>query len=121
MTRRGSSGSRHPKSKQASTSVPKDWRGEDPNLELEKLRYADPIASRELLLKHLSDAPEPLTAARLAKRLGLHTDAQRDALSKRLAAMVRDGQALQSTDGFTTAAEAQRVIGRVRGRASGEV
>ena len=48
-----------------------DWRGEDPNLELEKSRYADPIASRELLLKHLAEAPEPLTAARLAKRLGL--------------------------------------------------
>jgi hypothetical protein len=35
-------------------------------LELEKSRYADPIASRELLLKHLAEAPEPLTAARLA-------------------------------------------------------
>ena len=61
----------------------KDWRGEDPNLELEKARYADPIASRELLLKHLADAPEPLPAARLAKRLGLNTDSQREALTIR--------------------------------------
>jgi len=99
----------------------KDWRVEDPNLELEQARYADPIASRELLLKHLADAPEPLPAARLARRLGLTTDSQREALSKRLAAMVRDGQALQSPEGFTTARETERVVGRVRGRPSGEV
>ena len=108
--------------KQKPAAAPrKDWRGEDPNLELEKSRYADPIASRELLLKHLTEATEPVTAARLAKRLGLNSDSQREALSKRLAAMVRDGQALQSAAGFTTAGEAERVLGRVRGRASGEV
>ncbi|MGA2776221.1 MAG: ribonuclease R [Steroidobacteraceae bacterium] len=90
-------------------------------MELEKSRYADPIASRELLLKHLAEAPEPLSAARLAKRLGLNTDAQRDALGKRLTAMVRDGQALQNEHGYSTAGEAERVAGRVRGRASGEV
>ena len=126
MTRRGSSGPPHPpnkhsSNKRSSATAPKDWRGEDPNLELEKSRYADPIASRELLLKHLADAPEPLSAARLAKRLGLNTDAQRDALAKRLTAMVRDGQALQNELGYSTAGEAERVTGRVRGRASGEV
>jgi len=68
MTRRGSTGSRGPKPNRAAKGVT-DWRGEDPNLELEKSRYSDPIASRELLLKHLGEAPEPLTAARLAKRL----------------------------------------------------
>jgi ribonuclease R len=90
-------------------------------LELEKSRYADPIASRELLLKHLAEAPEPLTAARLAKRLGLNTAAQRDALAKRLAAMVRDGQAIEGPNGFATAGEGERVAGRVRGRANGDV
>src|SRR5580698_4598599 len=120
MTRRGPKGSRPPSANRAQSSGP-DWRGEDPNLELEKSRYADPIASRELLLKHLAEAPEPLTAARLAKRLGLHTDAQRDALGKRLAAMVRDGQAIEGALGFATAGEGERVSGRVRGRANGEV
>src|SRR6202163_1758956 len=120
MTRRGPRGSRQPTS-DAAPSTPTDWRGEDPNLELEKLRYADPIASRELLLKHLADAPEPLTAARLAKRLGLDTDRQRDALAKRLAAMVRDGQAIEGPNGFATAGEGERVAGRVRGRANGDV
>src|SRR6202795_2920252 len=118
MTRRGP-GSR-PKGSQAAKGAA-DWRGEDPNLELEKLRYADPIASRELLLKHLGDAPQPLTAARLAKTLGLNTDAQRDALAKRLAAMVRDGQAIEGPNGFAAAGEGERVAGRVRGRANGDV
>ncbi|MEP6884236.1 MAG: ribonuclease R [Gammaproteobacteria bacterium] len=121
MTRRGPTGSRRPhKSNQTAAPRP-DWRGEDPNLELEKSRYADPIASRELLLKHLAEAPEPLTAARLAKRLGLQTSAQRDALAKRLAAMVRDGQAIEGPNGFATAGEGERVAGRVRGRANGDV
>src|SRR5271169_5803860 len=117
MTRRGP-GARHSSSHKAK---PKDWRGEDPNLALEKLRYADPIASRELLLKHLSEAPQPMTSAQLAKQLRLNTDAQRDALDKRLAAMVRDGQAIQGPNGFAAAGEGERVAGRVRGRANGEV
>src|SRR5580692_7479495 len=120
MTRRGSTGSRGPKPNRASKSTD-SWRHEDPNLELEKSRYADPIASRELILKHLREAPEPLSAARLAKRLGLNTEVQRQALAKRLAAMVRDGQAIEGPNGFATAGEGERVAGRVRGRANGDV
>src|SRR5271165_4481338 len=121
MTRRGPRGSRRSTSTDAAPAQPADWRVEDPNLEFERLRYADPIASRELLLKHLSEAPEPLTAARLGKRLGLDTDRQRDALAKRLAAMVRDGQAIEGPNGFATAGEGERVAGRVRGRPNGDV
>jgi len=121
MTRRGPKGPRRPKKPDGAPAQAHDWRAQDPNLELEKLRYADPIASRELLLKHLSEAPEPLTAARLAKRLGLQTDVQRAALSKRLAAMVRDGQAIEGPNGFATAGDGETVAGRLRGRSSGEV
>ena len=120
MTRRGSSGPPGPKTHRAAKPSA-NWRGEDPNLELEKSRYADPIASRELLLKHLREAPEPLSAARLAKRLGLNTDAQRQALGKRLGAMVRDGQAIEGPNGFGIAGDGERVAGRVRGRANGDV
>jgi ribonuclease R len=98
-----------------------DWRAEDPNLEDEKTRYAEPIASRELILRHLADAPEPLSAGRLAKRLGLDTDLERSALAKRLAAMVRDGQAIEGAKGFSAALEALRISGRVRGRPNGDV
>src|SRR5580698_2000253 len=120
MTRRGSSGPPRPKTHRTAKPAA-NWRGEDPNLELEQSRYADPIASRELLLKHLGEAPEPLTAARLAKRLGLNTAAQREALAKRLAAMVRDGQAIEGPSGFAAAGEGERVAGRVRGRPNGDV
>jgi ribonuclease R len=118
MTRRGPTGSRRTGARTGST---KDWRTEDPNLELERLRYADPIPSRELLLKHLGESDSPLSAVRLARILGLETDAQREALSKRLAAMVRDGQAIEGPAGFAPAGEGERVAGRIRGRASGEV
>ncbi len=122
MTRRSGKIS-HPSKKKAKSVAgkPGDWRAEDPNLELEKQRYENPIASRELLLTHLSEAPEPLTAERLAKRLGMRTDAQRDALAKRLAAMVRDGQAIEGPKGFATAGEAEHLVGLVRGRANGDV
>ncbi|MDE1922337.1 MAG: ribonuclease R [Gammaproteobacteria bacterium] len=103
------------------TATTDDWRAVDPNLELEQTRYADPIASRELLLRHLTEAPEPLSAQRIAKRLGLVTDAQRHALEKRLGAMVRDGQAVFGPEGYSAVGEAERITGRVRGRASGEV
>ncbi|HUX73757.1 MAG TPA: ribonuclease R [Steroidobacteraceae bacterium] len=106
---------------QPKSAQPRDWRDADPNLELEKMRYAEPIASRELLLKHLAEAPEPLSHARIAQRLGLATDAQREALAKRLTAMVRDGQATEGPQGYAAVAAAERVGGRVRGRASGEV
>jgi ribonuclease R len=119
MTRPGPRSRRSGENRAAKSAV--DWRSEDPNLDHEKSRYADPIASRELLLKHLGEAPEPLSVARLAKRLGMHTDTQRQALAKRLAAMVRDGQAIEGPNGFATAGEGERVAGRVRGRANGDV
>jgi ribonuclease R len=113
----GSKGSRRPKTKSVKTPA-STWQSEDPNLELEQARYADPIASRELILKHLADAPEPLSAERLAKRLGLGGKAKRDALDKRLNAMVRDGQAIEGPNGFAVAGEGERLTGRVRGRAN---
>ncbi len=121
MTRRGGKNSRSSNKAKPASDKPGDWRAEDPNLELEQQRYENPIASRELLLKHLSEAPEPLSAERLAKRLGMRTDAQRDALAKRLAAMVREGQAIEGPKGFSTASEAERLAGLVRGRANGDV
>jgi ribonuclease R len=98
-----------------------DWRALDPKFELEKSRYAAPIASRELLLSHLAQAPEPLTAERISRRLGITLESERDALDKRLAAMVRDGQAVLTATGYASVDSGERVAGRVRGRASGEV
>ena len=119
MTRRGPKGSRDPQAGDAPANS--DWRGEDPNLEFEKSRYAEPIASRELILSTLTESEAPLSAVQLAKRLGLDSDKQRQALAKRLAAMVRDGQVIEGPNGFATAGEGERVEGRVRGKANGDV
>jgi ribonuclease R len=71
----------------------------DPYAEREASRYARPIPSREAILQLLSSADGPLTAEAIAERLELHDPAQREALGKRLGAMVRDGQVLQNRRG----------------------
>ncbi len=95
--------------------------GEDPHLQRERERYAEPIASREWLLSHIESSAQALSAARLAKRLGLTTDTQRTALEKRLAAMVRDGELSAEEGGFRAMGAGHLITGRVRGRAQGEV
>ncbi|MCA0395336.1 MAG: ribonuclease R [Proteobacteria bacterium] len=80
-------------------------RFQDPHADREASRYARPIASREAILQWLSSAEGPQTAEAIAERLALHDPEQRDALGKRLAAMVRDGQVLQNRRGGYVPAE----------------
>ena len=57
----------------------------DPHAAREASRYADPIPSREAILKLLAEADGPMLAESLCERLGLDTPERRDALGKRLA------------------------------------
>ena len=68
----------------------------DPNARQEALRYKQPIASREHILKLLDRWRVPTTYERLADYLALHDKRQRHALHLRLRAMVRDGQILKN-------------------------
>ncbi|MCR6663739.1 MAG: ribonuclease R [Luteimonas sp.] len=77
----------------------------DPHADREAGRYARPIASREAILQLLAGADGPLVAEAIAERLALHDPEQRDALGKRLGAMVRDGQVLQNRRGGYVPAE----------------
>ncbi len=71
-------------------------RPHDPYAEREAQKYARPIASREAILHWLEKAGTPLRFERLAQDLHLrHTD-ELEALSRRLAAMLRDGQLVQN-------------------------
>ncbi len=70
------------------------WQKEDPRFREESARYAQPIPSRELLLAKLTEAKKPLGFDALAALLGIREATERDALSKRLGAMARDGQLL---------------------------
>jgi len=71
-------------------------RPHDPYAEREAQKYARPIPSREAILHWLEKAGKPLRFERLSQDLHLqHTD-ELEALSRRLAAMLRDGQLVQN-------------------------
>jgi len=78
---------------------------DDPHARREAERYAQPIASREAILQLLASADGPLTGQVLAERLDLTAPDRAEALAKRLAAMVRDGQVLQNRRGGYVPAE----------------
>jgi len=86
----------------------------DPFAGREAKRYDNPITSREAILAHLKAAPGPLTADELAKAFDLEAAERFDALGKRLAAMVREGQLLMNRrGGFAPAEQLDLIAGRV--------
>ena len=86
----------------------------DPHAAREASRYADPIPSREAILKLLAEADGPMLAESIAERLDLDTPERRDALGKRLGAMLRDGQLLQNRrGGYLPAARMDLIAGTV--------
>lgn len=86
----------------------------DPYAEREATRYEQPIASREAILQLLAAADGPMRAEALADMLGLSAPDRFDALGKRLAAMLREGQLLQNRKGeFAPAARMDLIPGVV--------
>lgn len=71
----------------------------DPHAAREAERYAEPIASREAILALLAEAEGPQTAEDLARQLRLTAPDRFEALSRRLHAMLRDGQVVQNRRG----------------------
>jgi ribonuclease R len=82
----------------------------DPHAAREARRYEQPIASREAILQLLDDSDGPMEADAIAQRLGLTAPDRFDALCKRLAAMLRDGQLLQNRRGAYVPAERTDLI-----------
>ncbi len=88
--------------------------GFDPHAQREAQRYANPIASREMILQVLAAADGPMDADALAAKLALDAPDRFDALQKRLSAMLREGQLLQNRrGGYVPAARADLVSGTV--------
>ncbi|HMT38344.1 MAG TPA: ribonuclease R, partial [Thermomonas sp.] len=86
----------------------------DPHAQREAQRYANPIASREMILQVLAAADGPMDAEALAAKLALDAPDRFDALQKRLSAMLREGQLLQNRrGGYVPAARADLVSGTV--------
>src|SRR6266571_1300798 len=94
-------------------------RAADLHREREASRYEYPIPSRELILQTLAQAGVPLTDEELARRLAIKPK-ERDAFSKRLGAMERDGQILRNRKGaILVAAKLDLIKGRVEGHPDG--
>lgn len=75
----------------------------DPHAQREAMRYERPIASREAIVAVLAD--DPMRADQLAEQLDLSAPDRFEALTRRLAAMVRDGQLLMNRRGAYAVAE----------------
>jgi ribonuclease R len=92
----------------------------DPHADREAQRYARPIPSREAILALLEERAELLTEARIAEALEIHDEDDLDALRKRLAAMVRDGQLLLGRrGGYAPTQKLDLIAGRVLANAEG--
>ncbi|WP_440222374.1 ribonuclease R [Dokdonella sp. MW10] len=95
-------------------------RAHDPFADREAQRYARPIPSREAILALLSEHATLMKTELIAQTLGLNTEQDVDALTKRLAAMVRDGQLLQNRrGGYGVAQKLDLIPGVVLANAEG--
>jgi ribonuclease R len=96
------------------------WQDQDPRFREESERYDKPVPSRELLLRMLGEARQPLGFDALAELLGIQERGLRQALTKRLGAMVRDGQLLLNrADEYCLIDRLQLVVGTVSGHRDG--
>lgn len=85
----------------------------DPQAEREKSNYENPIASRELILQVIHD-DGAMSHEKLIDVLNIRTAEQREALRRRLTAMVRDGQLIRNRrDGYIPVNEEDLISGRV--------
>lgn len=87
---------------------------EDPYATREAQRYARPIASREYIQQIIESYGRPCTHERLQQLLELTDPDDIEALRRRLAAMIRDGQLVQNRrEGYLPVDEHHLVRGRV--------
>ena len=92
----------------------------DPYADREASRYERPIASREAILTLLEKQGELMTIETLARALHLSAPQDLDALSRRLGAMLRDGQLIQNRrGGYGVATKLDLIRGGVIANAEG--
>ena len=85
----------------------------DPEAEREASSYENPIASRELILKVIH-SEGAMTHEAIEASLDIQTPEQKEALFRRLKAMVRDGQLIRNRkDGYIPVDEKDLIRGRV--------
>ena len=98
----------------AAVPAPGAARFKDQFAEREARRYDNPIASREAILALVAQSDGPQSAEELAVKLQLTAPDRFDALSRRLAAMLRDGQLLANRRGqYVPAQKTDLLAGQV--------
>jgi ribonuclease R len=91
----------------------------DPFIERESARYEHPLPSREYILKTLTGKGVPVHAAELERLLGVRVE-EREAFSRRLAAMERDGEVIRNRrDAICVVDKLDLIRGRVQGHPDG--
>ncbi|RNE88861.1 ribonuclease R [Marichromatium sp. AB31] len=104
-----------PKRRPSSTA-----RHADPHRQREAKKYANPIPSREFILKRMEEAGAPQSFEELTGVLGLDDEQDLIALERRLGAMVRDGQLVRNrNDAFCLVNKRDLIAGRVIGHPDG--
>jgi ribonuclease R len=117
LARKAAAKPRKPKVQPASSN---DVRPVDPHFEREQRRYDNPIASREAIIDFLTRQGRLLTAEDIAVGLQLTAPDRFDALGKRLAAMLRDGQLhVNRRGGYGVADKLDLIAGTVLGKEDG--
>ena len=92
----------------------------DPHAEREASIYANPIASRELILDLLTSQKTPSSFSKLCKLLDIQDKEQTIALQRRLGAMIRDSQISQNRNGdYLITDKSQLVRGKVSAHKDG--
>ncbi|BCN92945.1 ribonuclease R [Thiomicrorhabdus immobilis] len=95
---------------------------QDPHAQREADKYENPIPSREFILEVLEEAQKPLRLYQVAKAVDVdEEDEERfEALSRRMKAMVRDGQLIRNRRGaFGLLKKMDLIKGRVLGHPDG--
>tara|TARA_Y100000590_G_scaffold217758_1_gene246645 strand:+ start:446 stop:2620 length:2175 start_codon:yes stop_codon:yes gene_type:complete len=91
----------------------------DPYIEREKARYEYPLPSREFILEILNEQGVPVTEPNLYSLLGITQEEEKN-FSRRLSAMIREGQIMSNRKGYIYVVEKLQLIkGKVQGHADG--
>ncbi|WP_281645812.1 ribonuclease R [Parendozoicomonas sp. Alg238-R29] len=96
------------------------WRSDDPNAGDEASKYENPVPSRIVIQQHLESRGAPARYEVLLEEFGIFDDNEQEGLRRRLIAMVRDGQLIQTRKGdFGLINKMDLIVGKVQGHRDG--
>ncbi len=96
------------------------WRFDDPDAGLEAGKYENPVPSRALISQHLENRGAPAHYELLVEEFGLIDEDEQEGLRRRLIAMVRDGQLIQTRKGsYGLINKMDLIVGTVQGHRDG--